>query len=172
MEYHGALVMCVPGPQPALELLSRMRPDVLLSDMQMPDWDGAWLVAEAHNRGLLRTVGTLVVTAAAMTPQQVRDAGFDAYLRKPVDPHQPRHDFTLHRHDRAKATTKFKRKNQKRGSATARLDHKASAHQLERCILDWIEVPRKIAIVCIVDNNCGAGRIELDIRDRIKRGIK
>jgi CheY-like chemotaxis protein len=88
LEYHGALVMCVPGPQPALELLSRMRPDVLLSDMQMPDWDGAWLVAEAHNRGLLRTVGTLVVTAAAMTPQQVRDAGFDAYLRKPVDPHQ------------------------------------------------------------------------------------
>ncbi len=87
LEYHGALVMCVPGPQPALELLARMRPDVLVSDLQMPDWDGAWLIAEARNRGLLTGVGTLLVTAAAMTPQ-VRDAGFDAYLRKPVDPHQ------------------------------------------------------------------------------------
>ena len=34
----------------------RLRPDVLVSDMQMPERDGAWLVAEARNRGLLKGV--------------------------------------------------------------------------------------------------------------------
>ena len=28
----------------------------------------------------------MVVTALTMTPQEVREAGVDAYLRKPVDP--------------------------------------------------------------------------------------
>ena len=87
LEYQGALVMSAPGAQAALDLLGRMKPDVLVSDMTMPEWDGAWLATEARNRGLLKSVATLVVTAVAMTPQQVREAGFDAYLRKPVDPH-------------------------------------------------------------------------------------
>jgi CheY-like chemotaxis protein len=38
------------------------------------------------SQGLLNGVPTLVVTAQTMTPQQVQEAGFDAYLRKPVDP--------------------------------------------------------------------------------------
>src|SRR5215207_4373634 len=70
LEYEGALVMSVPGPQPALEMLARLRPDVLVSDMQVPGMDGAWLVAEARSRGLLNGVATLVVTAATMTRQQ------------------------------------------------------------------------------------------------------
>jgi|RhiMetdeSRZDD1v2_1073273.scaffolds.fasta_scaffold1662161_1 CheY-like chemotaxis protein len=68
-------------------MLTRMRPEVLVTDMTMPERDGAWLVTEARTRGLLNGVASLVVTALAMTPQQVREAGFDAYLRKPVDPH-------------------------------------------------------------------------------------
>jgi CheY-like chemotaxis protein len=76
-----------PGAQSALEMLGRLQPDVLVSDMQMPDWDGAWLVGEARNWGLCKGVPTLVVTAATMTPQQVQHAGFDAYLHKPFDPH-------------------------------------------------------------------------------------
>jgi CheY-like chemotaxis protein len=87
LEYEGALVMSAPGAQSALEMMGRLRPDVLVSDMTMPDRDGTWLVTEARNRGLLNGVCSLVVTAIAMTPQQVREAGFDAYLRKPVDPH-------------------------------------------------------------------------------------
>ena len=86
LEYEGGLVMSAPGPQPALEMLGRLKPDVLVSDMQMPERDGAWLVAEARNRGLLKGVPTLVVTAATMTREQVHQAGFDAYLHKPVEP--------------------------------------------------------------------------------------
>ncbi len=86
LEYEGALVMSTPAAQPALELLGRIRPDVLVSDVQMPDRNGAWLVAEARHRGLLQGVPAVVVTAAAMTREQVHRAGFDAYLRKPVEP--------------------------------------------------------------------------------------
>jgi DNA-binding response OmpR family regulator len=44
------------------------------------------LVTEGRNRGLLNGVANLVVTATTMTRQQVRHAGFDEYLHKPVDP--------------------------------------------------------------------------------------
>ena len=86
LENEGATVMPAPGSQSALDLLGRLRPDVLVSDMQMPDWDGAWLVTESRKRRLLNGVPTLLVTATTMTREQVRHAGFDAYLHKPVDP--------------------------------------------------------------------------------------
>jgi len=88
LEYEGALVMSAPGAQSAMDMLDRIRPEVLVTDLAMPERDGAWLVTEARNRGLLNGVASVVVTAQALTPQQVREAGFDAYLRKPVDPHQ------------------------------------------------------------------------------------
>lgn len=86
METHGALVVSASDAQSALEKLRRLRPTVLVSDMSMPYRNGAWLVTEARRAGLLAGVPALVVTAFQMTPQEVREAGFDAYLRKPVDP--------------------------------------------------------------------------------------
>jgi DNA-binding response OmpR family regulator len=41
---------------------------------------------EARRSGLLTGIPVLAVTALTMTPQEVRDAGFDGYLQKPVDP--------------------------------------------------------------------------------------
>ena len=86
--HQGAVVLPAPDAKQALEALSRVTPSVLVSDMQMPERDGAWLVAEARRQGLLRGAPTVVVTAQTMTPQQVQEAGFDAYMRKPVDPSQ------------------------------------------------------------------------------------
>jgi CheY-like chemotaxis protein len=86
--HHGAVVLPAPAATEALETLSGVTPNVLVSDMQMPERDGAWLVSEARRQGLLRGVPTVVVTAQIMTPQQVQQAGFDAYMRKPVDPSQ------------------------------------------------------------------------------------
>jgi CheY-like chemotaxis protein len=82
----GAVVLPAPDAKEALETLSGITPNVLVSDMQMPERDGAWLVTEARRQGLLRGVPTVVVTAQTMTPQQVQEAGFDASMRKPVDP--------------------------------------------------------------------------------------
>jgi hypothetical protein len=41
---------------------------------------------EARTQGLLNGVAAVAVTAVSLTPQQVREAGFDVYLRKPIDP--------------------------------------------------------------------------------------
>jgi CheY-like chemotaxis protein len=86
MEQGGALVVAAPDAEAALNTLRHVRPTVLVSDMSMPTHDGRWLVAEARRSGLLTGIPALVVTALPMTPQQVREAGFDAYLSKPVDP--------------------------------------------------------------------------------------
>jgi CheY-like chemotaxis protein len=86
MEHDGALVVTASDAQSALRALRRVRASVLVSDLSMPGHDGRWLVAEARRLGLLAGVRALVVTAVSMTPQQVREAGFDAYLSKPVDP--------------------------------------------------------------------------------------
>ena len=87
MESEGALVFPASDAKAALETLVRVTPTVLVSDLSMPEHDGGWLVAQARSKGLLRRIPALLVTALTMTPQQVADAGFDAYLRKPVDPH-------------------------------------------------------------------------------------
>jgi len=82
----GAIVFPAADAQTALNALGRTRADVLISDMSLPEHDGRWLAAEARNRGLLNGVPALLMTAHAMTSEQVQQAGFDAYLRKPVDP--------------------------------------------------------------------------------------
>jgi DNA-binding response OmpR family regulator len=86
MAYRGAVVLPAPDAKEALDALARVTPHVLVSDMNLSEGDGWWLVAEARRQGLLNGVPTLLVTALTMTPQQVSEAGFDAYLCKPVDP--------------------------------------------------------------------------------------
>lgn len=86
MEHDGALVVPALDANSALETLLRVRPPVLVTDLSMPSRDGRWLVAEARRSGLLADVPTLVLTAFTMTPREVRETGFDAYLPKPVDP--------------------------------------------------------------------------------------
>jgi CheY-like chemotaxis protein len=86
MEDVGAVVVPVSDAKSALTMLSRWRPNVLVTDVTMPEHDGVWLVTQARRAGLLPDVPALAVTALTMTPQEVREAGFDAYLRKPVDP--------------------------------------------------------------------------------------
>ena len=86
MADRGAVVLPAADATEALDALTRVTPHVLVSDMHMPNRDGGWLVTQARRQGLLNGVPTLVVTAQPMTQQEVQEAGFDAYLRKPVDP--------------------------------------------------------------------------------------
>ncbi len=54
--------------------------------MQTIMGDGFWLLSEARGRRWLDGVATLAVTALDRGPRQMTEAGFDSYLRKPVDP--------------------------------------------------------------------------------------
>ena len=86
MEYQGALVITADSAKGAIALMATVRPNVLVSDISMPQHDGFWLIAEARKLGYLEGVPTLAVTALALSAREIKDAGFDAYLRKPVDP--------------------------------------------------------------------------------------
>jgi CheY-like chemotaxis protein len=55
-------------------------------DISMPGHDGWWLVREAERLGYLAGVPRLAVSALDLKPEEIRDGGFDAFLRKPVDP--------------------------------------------------------------------------------------
>jgi CheY-like chemotaxis protein len=88
MEYQGALVVPAPNAKHALAILTTLTPDVLITDISMPGQDGVELVREARERGLLENVPTLAVSAFSPNDKRAREAGFDAYLQKPVDPNQ------------------------------------------------------------------------------------
>ncbi|WP_441289906.1 hybrid sensor histidine kinase/response regulator [Sorangium sp. KYC3313] len=74
----------------ALEMMSRARPDVLVSDIAMPEQDGYALLRELRSRApdLGGSVPALALTAFARREDivQARDAGFQLHLAKPVQP--------------------------------------------------------------------------------------
>lgn len=86
LEYQGALVIVADDAKAALTVMETVTPDVLVSDINMPQHDGFWLLHEARRLGRLDGVPVLAVTALELQDKQLADAGFGGYLRKPVDP--------------------------------------------------------------------------------------
>jgi PAS domain S-box-containing protein len=90
LEKNGAEVLAVGSAAAALEALERFRPDVILSDIGMPDGDGFEFLrsvrAHADSRG--GNVPALALTAYASEVDRERAlaAGFQQHLGKPVDP--------------------------------------------------------------------------------------
>lgn len=90
LETRGAVVTVAASAREALEAVSRVLPDVILSDIAMPGGDGYWLLREIRrhaDRGVRRLP---VVAATAYGRDYPRDqllaAGFHEHLSKPVDP--------------------------------------------------------------------------------------
>lgn len=85
----GATVTAVGTAEHALDLLEHLRPDVLLSDLEMPDKDGYWLIgrvrALAPERGGLTPAGCLTGRAAPEDRARILGAGFQYHIAKPVD---------------------------------------------------------------------------------------
>ena len=89
LEICGATVMAVETAQEAVATLKAWRPDVLLSDLQMPDKDGYWLIAEvralAPERGGMTPAACLTGLIEPEARAQVLRAGFQFHIAKPVD---------------------------------------------------------------------------------------
>ena len=86
----GATVTAVESVQEALQRLDEERPDVLVSDIGLPDDDGYGLIRrirqqEAERGGFLPVVA-LTGYARAEDRDHVIAAGFQAHVVKPVDP--------------------------------------------------------------------------------------
>ena len=71
----------------AVEVAAEQAPDLVLMDIQLPDFDG--VEALGRLRANERTAGTRVVALTAQAMEGDRErflaAGFDGYLSKPVD---------------------------------------------------------------------------------------
>jgi CheY-like chemotaxis protein len=88
LEHYGATVTAVASADEALEALVRERPDVLVSDLAMPDKGGYWLIGKVR---ALRPEGGGATPAAALTgftgPEHrasILRAGFQYHIEKPV----------------------------------------------------------------------------------------
>jgi CheY-like chemotaxis protein len=90
LEYAGALVTLAAGAPAALEVVARLSPDVILSDIAMPGADGYALLHQvrASTPEQAPRIPAIAVTAHGRVhgPERTRAAGFDAHLRKPIDP--------------------------------------------------------------------------------------
>lgn len=80
LELAGYEVTPAASAESAIWLLSLKRFDGLLTDFQLQDRDGAWLVEEARRKGLLHNIPTVMLTAHPV-PRVPEDVEL---FRKPV----------------------------------------------------------------------------------------
>ncbi|MEG4940579.1 PAS domain S-box protein [Microcoleus sp. F4-D5] len=90
LENCGASVTAVANAADALAVLAESVPDLLLSDIGMPDTDGYMLLRQvralAPDRGGLVPAIALTAYAGEIDYQQALAAGFQRHIAKPLDP--------------------------------------------------------------------------------------
>jgi PAS domain S-box-containing protein len=88
----NATVTTADSARAALEAFRAAPPDVLVSDLGMPDMDGFGLLAEVRKLGSAAggNVPAVALTAFARSEDRLRalEAGFAAHISKPVEPSQ------------------------------------------------------------------------------------
>jgi two-component system, OmpR family, response regulator len=88
-ELDGAEVITAASAGDALEIMSFFKPDILISDIYLPDENGCSLLMKARNveakRG--RRIPAIAMTASAFDEDRNRAllAGYDTYRCKPID---------------------------------------------------------------------------------------
>ena len=89
LEAHGASVTGVGSAAEALRVLPMERPDVLLTDLSMPEADGFSLIRQVRalprERGGRTPAALVTGLAAAQDRAEVLRAGFQFCLAKPVN---------------------------------------------------------------------------------------
>lgn len=90
LEGNGVEVTAAGSAQEALQLIPRILPDILISDVGMPNMDGYELLQKLRQLPASQGGRTLAVALTAFARSEDRSraflSGFDMYLPKPVDP--------------------------------------------------------------------------------------
>jgi CheY-like chemotaxis protein len=90
LERAGAVVITAGSVAAAIDALAKARPDVLVSDLGMPDQDGFDLIRHLRQDGHdAKDLPAVALTAFVQKDdaQLAMSAGFQVHLPKPVDPH-------------------------------------------------------------------------------------
>jgi PAS domain S-box-containing protein len=80
----GANLFAFDSAAAALEAINNHRPDIVLTDIAMPEMDGYAFTRALRERAYGR--GLKIVALSAFPATGDRASGFDAYLSKPIDP--------------------------------------------------------------------------------------
>lgn len=90
LERRGARVLSAGSVSQAMHILQGEKPDLLVSDISMPEQDGYELIRNVRRRWSDRQLPALALTALARSGDRQRTlaAGFQKHLCKPVDPEQ------------------------------------------------------------------------------------
>jgi CheY-like chemotaxis protein len=88
LEQFGAQPVAVGSARAAYDAVIRHCPDVLLSDIAMPEEDGYTLIRRIRNSIDATRLPAVAISAYADGSNRVQalEAGFQAYLAKPIEP--------------------------------------------------------------------------------------
>ncbi|MEI2272973.1 response regulator [Sphingobacterium sp. ML3W] len=68
-----------------MPLIDAVRPDLLLTDLQMPKVSGDTIVREIRNSEKFSQLPVIIMSASSLGEQAARDCGADGFLAKPFD---------------------------------------------------------------------------------------
>jgi CheY-like chemotaxis protein len=82
-----SVVSSADGPS-GIEEAARLRPDIILLDIQLPGLDGYAVARDLRRNPALRDTPIVAVTSYAMPGDREKalEAGCTAYIEKPIDP--------------------------------------------------------------------------------------
>lgn len=88
LQRYGARVTSVGTAAAALDALDEHQPDILVSDIGLPDTDGIELIKLVRKRAFAASMPAIALTAYASRQDAAKavGAGFDAHVAKPVQP--------------------------------------------------------------------------------------
>ena len=84
----GHVVLLATDGAEGLDVATRERPDLVISDLQMPVMDGYALIAALQRTPHCHHIPVVALTAFSMPGdrEQIMRAGFAGYLSKPIEP--------------------------------------------------------------------------------------
>lgn|SRR5574341_735458 len=87
LEHNGVRVHSAGNGRECLEVLHRVRPTLVIMDLQLPEMDGWQALAAIRADPQTASVPVVAVTAyhSATVAEDAVKAGFDAYFPKPLD---------------------------------------------------------------------------------------
>jgi CheY-like chemotaxis protein len=88
LQRHGAQVTSAASAQEALSLFEQIKPDILVTDLGMPETDGYSLLKQIRQLNPNQPTPAIALTAYASEEDRQRsiEAGFTVHIAKPVDP--------------------------------------------------------------------------------------
>jgi CheY-like chemotaxis protein len=87
LEFRGAEVLTAPDGKAGLEKLETFEPNLIMTDLSMPNMDGWEFRSRVKKHPKHDTTPILALSAHALIGDRERaiEAGFDGYLTKPID---------------------------------------------------------------------------------------